>query len=387
LEQGEDFSLPHPAYGETRSDKVLPVPDEWFNVYARDCGIIPPPKDFDIVGPFSDFKKQETVIEEQCSVCPPESPVRSTTAQTCEPCDPVPCTNTARRIVVQGDPGKYAKCTDVDGDLDLSNLSGAMACLARVRGYVFVTEVAYSNAAVSSLDGLKTLREVDGSLTVAYMPMLGSLAGLANLTRVGGSVELRELGQLRSLAGLGSLKVIGTDLTIADNPFLETLEGLGIEQVGRDVYVDSNPKLTSVAALGRLSTVNDLYLRNNAALAGLDGLSGLTAVRSVWLIDGAFTSLALPTLQKAESIVVTRCPNLTSLRGLFGLAACSNLYVTENAQLVSLGLDALTRPLTGTIFTLVSLDNPMLPASEICMLKSRLSTGDNRVSCTGCSCD
>jgi hypothetical protein len=84
-----------------------------------------------------------------------------------------------------------------------------------------------SNAALANIDGLLSLTNVGGFLSVGSHASLANINGLSNLTAVGGDLWIEGNAILDNLAGLSSLATVEgypnsfyDDLNITDNPSL-----------------------------------------------------------------------------------------------------------------------------------------------------------------------
>lgn len=108
---------------------------------------------------------------------------------------------------------------------------------------------------LESLDALRTLRSVSGTLTIADNPDLSDLHGLSRLAWVG-ELEIRNNQELWSLAGLEGLTRLGR---------------LTLDHTG----------LYSTSGLDNVRQIDELEVTNNARLIDLGGLSGVVNARSV----------------------------------------------------------------------------------------------------------
>jgi len=98
---------------------------------------------------------------------------------------------------------------------------------------------------LSDIDGLSSLVEVTGGLSVTGAAQLENLAGLGNLETVGGSVLIAGNALLDSLAGLETVETIGLHLSVTDNPVLNDMLMLtnNLSSIGGDVTVTGNSEL------------------------------------------------------------------------------------------------------------------------------------------------
>jgi hypothetical protein len=218
-----------------------------------------------------------------------------------------------------------------DGDVSIAVPADidALAGVTQITG-----ELRVENAALTSLDGLESLRCVEGDVVVQFDSSLASLAGLENLWHVGGG------------------------LTIAyDMNALTDLDGLaGLTEVGDDVHLEGIPGLTDISALDGLAVViSSLTIEDCPSLHDLYGLQNVTAAGAVYLDGlGGLTDLSglesLATL--TGDLVVYNCGNLESLDGLDALSGAlgCDLRLAQNSQLADLAALASLESINGELF-------------------------------------
>jgi hypothetical protein len=135
-----------------------------------------------------------------------------------------------------------------------------------------------ANTGLESLEGLSSLRHVEGRLEITHNPRLRSLAGLDNLATVR-TLVVAGNPALESVAALGQLAVVGS-VTLSDEPQLDSLAGLeGVRFASRVVV--KNTGIASFAPLHELHAVGDLVITGNLRLVSLGGLEGLEGARGI----------------------------------------------------------------------------------------------------------
>ena len=122
----------------------------------------------------------------------------------------------------------YPGYTGVEGDVtiglwvgsDITNLNG-LKSLKNISGSLRIE----GNPMLADLTGLSNLESVGGTLGISWNDILVSLKGLEKLTSIGGTIEIYWNGSLRNLSGLDNLAPgIISKLTIAYNRFLSSCE-------------------------------------------------------------------------------------------------------------------------------------------------------------------
>lgn len=231
----------------------------------------------------------------------------------------------------------------------LTDLDG-LACVTEVQGDVRIEE----NAALTSLAGLGALREVTGALVIGDGGCEGDLFMRPTCSGTGNPA-------LTSLAGLESLEHVGTFLTIAGNDALVdpatgfpalTRVGGADENVNWGVLILHNPALTALPAFPVLDNAGEYFsVLDNASLASLDGMEVLGQGSEPYLfvsvgLNPALTDLTglsgLGAFEGGLSVVWN--DGLSSLAGIENLSSVAySLEIWGNSALTSLdGLGAIT---------------------------------------------
>lgn len=206
---------------------------------------------------------------------------------------------------------------------------------------------------LSGCDSLTTLQVLDNLvfvedwLVISTNSGLISLEGMSNLNYVG-SLGIGSNTLLTNLAGLPELKEIKGDVTIIGNG-LQSLEGLdSLFSVGRNFYVYHEDSLLNLRGLDKLNSIGDkLWLYNNDQLQNLSGLGQLTSVGSTLEIDYNDGLLNLAGLDGLSSVGSwLQIENNGALLDLTGLESLDSigawLWIRNNPSLSSLnGLENL----------------------------------------------
>ncbi|MCB2222019.1 MAG: T9SS type A sorting domain-containing protein [Bacteroidetes bacterium] len=115
---------------------------------------------------------------------------------------------------------------------------------------------------ISNLNGLHSLRTIEGDLRIKFNNNLTDISGLGNLTKVGGTLLIYFNYSLTNLAGLDSLIQIGDNLEIYTNPNLSSLSGLeSLTIIGNNLKIVDNNSLNDLMALTNLSANTFAYLQ------------------------------------------------------------------------------------------------------------------------------
>ena len=159
------------------------------------------------------------------------------------------------------------------------------------------------------------------------LPLNVDVDTLPLYTHVTGVVSVGYAPGVRSLDFLRCLRRIDGSLHIVGNPDLEVVAGLErVESIGEDLSVRGNPHLTSLDALESLHTIDDYALVDNNREMTTLGLPALEMVANLEVghfCAGGNSSLAaiggLQSLQLGTVLIAGHGPSLVSLEGLSGL--------------------------------------------------------------------
>ncbi len=237
------------------------------------------------------------------------------------------------RIVRQGDvcQGLYGSPTFELFRVDVNSEGcpvGKAGCQA---GFVIATSQAEINA-LAGITHMERLRvgSYEGPTDIV------DLSPLASLQVVEQSVEVDNNPSLASLSGLDALREV-PNLVVQTNESLTNLVGLGGLEVVASVSISNNANLVSLNGLVLPPNSPELRLSIfQPALTDLAALSGLTSIQSANLSVGSTDFTALSSLASVDgSISITRCPNLTSLDGLQGLAL-NGVTIQDNPSLTTI---------------------------------------------------
>jgi hypothetical protein len=180
---------------------------------------------------------------------------------------------------------------------------------------------------------------LDGTLAISS-PTLENLDDLSPspLTVITSGLQIGSNAELTSIQGLRGLERIGGSLVLSDNPKLTDLRGLeDLAELGSDPELDNfvlqgNAALTSIAALG-------------ADSGGIEILTGLVAIT-----NGVLTSLeGLSGMVRPDAVTIAGNPGLLEIGGLAELEAARNLTVASNDSLVTALFPALEEVETATL--------------------------------------
>jgi len=234
----------------------------------------------------------------------------------------------------------------VSGNTQLANLNNLAVKRwdGPTQGGAFaVSYTIRNNAALTAIDGLKYINQVDVDLRITDNPKLAAVE-LAELTKVTGGVHITGTGaaaiRLPVLATLGRLEVAGNpqltqisglaatsisgDVTLRANPALATIGSLSsLTQIGGALVVDDNDALVDLSNL--ISTgMNRIYggvtISNNARLTGLGQLA-----RMLDGVTGAVTITSNPALSVCRALEVDHCAQVgTAVATISGNAGTAN---------------------------------------------------------------
>ncbi len=252
-------------------------------------------------------------------------------------------------------------------------------------------DVTFSGFNIVSLEPLRDIVSIGGSLNIECNEILESLEGLRNLASVGGNLYLAGNLSLAGLSGLGNLTNLGMDLQCTNNPALVNLAGLeGIMHIPGKLWIDDNDGLVSLEGLDSLVTVGScVRIFSNDLLATLHGLENLQSVGFNLAIGGLghLGSLGNPSLVSLAAlgnlttvggfVEVSYNDALPTLAGLDNIAAGSitELRITYNDTLSECEVASICDFLAGPSAVLDIHDNAvgcnsLAEVTEACLLVS-----------------
>ncbi len=231
---------------------------------------------------------------------------------------------------VDGFVANYGSCTEIDGDLDIYDLTDLsfLSNLTTIRGELFI----YDIPALTSLEGLHNLTLVEGDLALYNLGISG-LDDLGQLEVIGGNFALEALSSLTSLEGLSSLTTVGGTVHIVYNSALSSCalqpicEKLSISPDA--VNFDGNaPGCYSPAqvkaACGVTSCMGgDAYIGSQEEVAEfLADYGTCTEISGDLTISGVTDLTFLSNITAIQgSLIITDSPGLLTLSGLDNLTS------------------------------------------------------------------
>jgi Receptor L domain len=139
-----------------------------------------------------------------------------------------------------------------------------------------------NSSSLPNLNGLESLTEVTGSVSIQSNSGMLNMDGLTGLTTVGGDLYVYNNDAITHTAGLDNLQTVEGYFQVQSNGNLTTLNATDLVSVGDYIYIGSNPKLANVDGLDSLTTVgNYLTLTSNTLLTSLSGLGALEHIGGV----------------------------------------------------------------------------------------------------------
>jgi hypothetical protein len=252
-----------------------------------------------------------------------------------------------------------------------------LAGFAELRCAVLDGSLTVRSETLTNLSALapSSLRAIREDLVFDTNPALANIAGLAGIERIDGSLVIMNNAALAKLDGLDKLMRLGSDpaantLVVSQNPLLEDVAALdGVDSMQVGVVVTGNDRLSSLHGIGRLRATNSVTIANNTALIEFGGLSDLEECGSFLAAGNGLTSLALPSLTRAQSLSITGHPALLAIDLPVLTSVETSLTFASNPVLETVGtLDALE-----SVGTLTVAGNPAFPQCFVDALDARLS--------------
>ena len=171
-----------------------------------------------------------------------------------------------------------------------------------------------NNPLLTSLDGVKYIKAVEGELRISDNPALADIT-LDELTTAT-AVTIANTGATR--IDLGSLQTVGR-LEIAGNTKLTAFDGIAASRIQGDFILRGNTVLSSLGAVGSLQRIEGaVTIAGNNALRNLDAFSGLQFITSSLAIESNTALETLGRLNRLSGIGTT-----VSITGNVALPYCA----------------------------------------------------------------
>jgi hypothetical protein len=270
-------------------------------------------------------------------------------------------------------------CVVCEGDITLSSQTEVDAFNCNV----VTGNLIISGSDITNLDGLASIRFIDGSLTISNNSSLTNLDGLSSLkTIVGewswyfaiGGLSISDNDVLTNLDGLSSLvnSVIPIPIDITNNQALTNIDGLSSITKTGNIYIENNKALTNIDGLSSITSVGNIHIRNNNLLENINGLSSLNEIPFIAIsnnnslpnLDGLSSLKAIGCIAERypsgcfDALIIRDNDVLTNINGLSSLTNIDcGILISGNDNLVT--LDGLSS-LTSVGIDLVVQDNPAL---------------------------
>ena len=176
------------------------------------------------------------------------------------------------------------------------------------------------NAALTSIDALRYIKQVDRDLRITGNTRLGSF-GFEELTRISGGLYIANTAA--TAVRFPSLATV-TRIELANNASLSSIAAYAATQIG-ELVVDNNDALTDLAALVPSQRINGaVTITNNNALTSLGRLAQLPeGVRSTVTITGN------PSLVSCRANEVAHCGQVGTTAAVIqnnGSTSCNGCY-------------------------------------------------------------
>jgi hypothetical protein len=169
----------------------------------------------------------------------------------------------------------------------------------------------------AQLEQFASLEQV-GSVQVQNTSQLTTLNGLRGLKVVQGILTIQNNVALGSIAGLNNLITVQEGFIVSSNKVLASVNGPPLSQSANinGIVFENNQALTSVSGFAGLPQMSsDLVFRGNSKLTSVVGFNALTTMTGTVMLDNcsSIQSFWLIALQNAQAVQAVTMPKLTSL--------------------------------------------------------------------------
>jgi len=138
----------------------------------------------------------------------------------------------------------------------------------------------FTNVQLQEIDGLNSLTNIGGMLSLSSNFSLKKLSGLSGLSKIGGGLFINANDSLGSITGFNSLDSIGAGLEIAFNDSLSVISGfLALVSVGGEFDLKKNDLLIDATGFSSLNEIGQSFILERLPfLANTDDFTNLTKV-------------------------------------------------------------------------------------------------------------
>ncbi len=260
------------------------------------------------------------------------------------------------------------------GDLVISDSPGVgvmtLAEAAAARYIKIEGSLRVEGTSVTNLDGLETIREVTGNVTITNNLSLTDVAGLNGIEEIGIDLTIANTPGLATI-NLPVLAIVGDDVKVLDNLNLIQTAFPGLESIGNNIDLERNTNLETASFAVLHTIADDLDVVDNPALRllSLPSLVTIGDDMEVWengtggtplvldfsslerveddidmaesgAADGndGLESLSFPALTfVGDDLFLRGQPNLTSFTAPMLATIQEDLHISDNPMLTTLG--------------------------------------------------
>lgn len=231
------------------------------------------------------------------------------------------------------------------------------------------------NLAITSVDGLKSLKTVGGELFISNLSKLKNTKGLSSLERIGGRLYLSSMPDLEdNLDGLASINYVAGEILISGVPF-KKFSGFNLKEVNSiGIYADGLSsieeidfsKLTVTKKITLQNILTSFILKGPSVFEGelrIDGntpkqIDGFNEVGSLYcyITDATFKERTLHISKVKGDATLSiynfdkfSMPNLVGIEGKLSLSVLSDDLILDLPKLKTIGSMDMGSPKIGKL--------------------------------------
>jgi hypothetical protein len=134
----------------------------------------------------------------------------------------------------------------------------------------------YKNPVLEDLNGLQSINQVKGKLTVESNKFLRNIDGLSGIASVDSAIRIASNDSLENTNGLRNIATCGDKIEIGSNKALKSINLQKLESARKRIGILANSELRSITGMNSMLKFDgDIFIKNNVKLDTIRALNGL----------------------------------------------------------------------------------------------------------------
>ncbi len=192
-----------------------------------------------------------------------------------------------------------------EGDLILNSQKEvdnfAKAGYTFMNGSLTITDEGLNEAlAIENLDGLSSLKTINGSIVISVVAELSSVTGLENLEKINGGLTISGTKKLLEINCFDKLKIVNEDIIFGGDYNLQEIASFNALETVRSVFISSGSGLKKLGGFNQIKSADKIYI-SNTKLKTVDNFKQLEKVNEFTIeFNENLTSVSLVALSEVN---------------------------------------------------------------------------------------